>query len=352
MRAVTRLSDNLLNFVLVSAGLQEGYGFPEELKKIDQADRSLLVNSSLAKRLPRIQQRSSEILRYFIGSSTASSFNETIIFLRDVAASIEKHKPIGYMMRVSDVYSDFSPGLVDHFLSCARADDIRKLIQVVISVKNGFFSQYWDRIRSKLEKRVRQAVEYLLELHARETVAETLGRDLDGTVEIRMVDCLRYGPAYSAFPTAIYLPPCGDIRLENLGLGRALLPAFAHELTHLILRNSEIFKSEAVAAAIRRIREKIFPSFLDVGFEVILVEHPLISIVEEEIYNRYGIPFPHYWGKVNKEDLSSIWHEEMRKCFARIWDELRNADNEKFARLIGCILEETQERLFSTIRNL
>jgi len=74
-------------------------------------------------------------------------------------------------------------------------------------------------------------------------------------------------------------------------LGKALLPAFAHELIHLILRNSGIFRYEAVAAAIRRIREKIFPSFLDVGFEVILVEHPLISIVEEEIYNRYGIVF-------------------------------------------------------------
>ncbi|HIE18643.1 TPA: hypothetical protein EYP75_02855 [Candidatus Bathyarchaeota archaeon] len=67
MRAVTRLSDNLLNFVLVSAGLQDGYGFPEGLKKIDQADRSLLVNSSLAKRLPRIQQQSSEILRISSG---------------------------------------------------------------------------------------------------------------------------------------------------------------------------------------------------------------------------------------------------------------------------------------------
>ena len=71
------------------------------------------------------------------------------------------------MMQVSDVYSDFSPGLVDLIISCVRADDIRKLIQVISSVKSSFFSQYWDRIKSKLEKRVRQAVEYLLELHAR-----------------------------------------------------------------------------------------------------------------------------------------------------------------------------------------
>ena len=136
MRGVTRFSDNLLNYVLVSAGLQEGYGFPEDLKKIDQAVRSLLVNSSLAQKLPKIQQRSSEILRYFIGSSTANSFNETIIFLQDVATSTEKHKPIGYMTQVSDIYSDFSPGLVELFLECVRADDIRKLIQVINNVEN------------------------------------------------------------------------------------------------------------------------------------------------------------------------------------------------------------------------
>ena len=322
------------------------------MKKIDQAVRSLLVNSSLAQKLPKIQQRSSEILRYFIGSSTANSFNETIIFLQDVATSTEKHKPIGYMTQVSDIYSDFSPGLVEHFLDCVRADDIRKLIQVINNVENFFFGQYWDKIRPKLEERVRQAVEQLLSLHARETVVEILGRDLHEAIEIeiRMVDCLRHGPAYSAYPTAIYLPPRGDIPLEKLG--KALLPAFAHELTHLILRNSEIFKSEAVAAAIRRIRKKIFPSFLDICFEVILVEHPLISIVEEEIYNWYGIPLPHYWGKVNKEDLSSIWHEEMRGRFTRIWDELRISDDEKLAQLIGRVIEESQEKLFSTARNL
>ena len=95
-------------------------------------------------------------------------------------------------------------------------------------------SQYWDEIRPKLEERVRQAVEHLLSLHARETVVEILGRDLHEAIEIRMVDCLRHGSAYSAYPTAIYLPPRGDIPLEKLG--KALLPAFAHELTHLILR--------------------------------------------------------------------------------------------------------------------
>ena len=59
-----------------------------------------------------------------------------------------------------------------------RADDIRKLIQVINNVENFFFGQYWDKIRPKLEERVRQAVEQLLSLHARETVVEILGRDL------------------------------------------------------------------------------------------------------------------------------------------------------------------------------
>ncbi|MCD6324986.1 hypothetical protein J7L97_01715 [Candidatus Bathyarchaeota archaeon] len=38
MKGVTRLSDSLLNYVLVSVDLQEGYGFPEELKKKSISD--------------------------------------------------------------------------------------------------------------------------------------------------------------------------------------------------------------------------------------------------------------------------------------------------------------------------
>ncbi len=351
MRGVIRPSDNLLNYVLVSAGLQEGYGFPENLKKIEESDRSLLAISSLSLKLPKLLQRASGILRYFLGSSVASTFDDAIVFLDDLAKSIKKHNPIGLMLQVSDVYSELAPGLMDHFLDSVKADDMMKLASITRKIERKYYSQYWENVRPDLEEKVQKASEQLAKMHAQESIAAILGRNICENVEIRMIDCLRQGPAFSAYPKTVYLPPGSGI-LESEGLDRALLPSFAHELTHLILRNAKIFTKEAIAAPIKKIREIILPGFLDIGFEVMLVEHPLTTIVEEKVYNRYEIPLPHWWGRVNPEDFSSVCNEEMRSHYVEIWDELQNADNDKFACLVGNIIEASQDELFSVFRNL
>jgi hypothetical protein len=326
----------------VSAGLQEGYGFPNGLKNMEGSDKSLLINSSLSLMLPKLLQRASEILRYFIGSSTANSFEDAITFLYDLASSIEKHKPVGFMTQVSNIYSEFTPGLMDHFLNFLKADDTRNLALVTSKIKESFFSQYWKRVEPELEKKVKRVVSQLIDLHARESIIEILGRDINGEVEIRMMDCFPHGPAYSAYPAIVYLPPAV---LESNK--RELLPCFAHEFTHLVLRNAKIFRKEAIAKPIEQIRKNIFPSLLDVAFEVILVEHPLCMIVEEKIRREYNIPLPDWWEKVNIEDFSSICGKEMRGRFLQVWSELQNVNSDEFARLIGEVLEKSRDKLIA-----